>query len=123
MIMKPRILFVDDDAPILQMLSAFFRGKGYEVTTANTGQEAIALADGGYFDLTVLDIRLAGENGLELLGYFKANFPKLPVVMFTGMPDDDLLDQAMARGAAGFMRKSDSVDDLLAAVQVYVPKP
>jgi len=43
--------------------------------------------------------------------------------MFTGMPDDDLLDQAMLRGAAGFMRKSDSVDDLLAAVQVYVPKP
>ena len=121
--MNPRILFVDDDAPILQMLAAFFGGKGYEVTTANTGREAIALADAGQFDLTVLDIRLAGENGLELLGYFKANFPKLPVVMFTGMPDDDLLDQAMLRGAAGFMRKSDSVDDLLAAVQVYVPKP
>ena len=123
MLMNPRILFVDDDAPILQMLAAFFGGKGYDVTTANTGREAIALADSGHFDLTVLDIRLAGENGLELLGYFKANFPKLPVVMFTGMPDDDLLDQAMLRGAAGFMRKSDSVDDLLAAVQVYVPKP
>ena len=64
-----------------------------------------------------------GGERVELLGYFKANFPKLPVVMFTGMPDDDLLDQAMLRGAAGFMRKSDSVDDLLAAVQVYVPKP
>jgi DNA-binding NarL/FixJ family response regulator len=43
--------------------------------------------------------------------------------MFTGMPDDDLLDQAMAGGASGFMRKTDSLDELLAAVQVYVPKP
>jgi len=120
--MSPRILFVDDDLPILQMLSAFFSGKGYEVVTATTGQEAMALADEGRFDLTVLDIKLAGENGLELLGYFKANFPKLPVVMFTGMPDDDLLDQAMARGASGFMRKTDSLDDLLAAVKVYVPR-
>jgi DNA-binding NtrC family response regulator len=123
MAMNPRILFVDDDGPILEMLSAFFGGKGYEVTTANTGHEAMALADEGHLDLTVLDIRLAGENGLELLGYFKANFPKLPVVMFTGMPDEDLLDQAMLRGASGFMRKSDSMEDLLAAVQVYVPRP
>jgi DNA-binding NarL/FixJ family response regulator len=38
------------------------------------------------------------------------------------MPDDVLLDQAMAKGASGFMRKTDSMDDLLAAVQVYLPR-
>ena len=120
--MNPRILFVDDEAPVLEMLSSYFRSKGYEVATASSGQEAIALADGERFDLTILDIRLGGENGLELLAYFKTNFPKLPVVMFTGMPDDVLLDQAMAKGASGFMRKTDSMDDLLAAVQVYLPR-
>ena len=120
--MNPSILLVDDEAVILEMLSNYFRPKGYEVTTASTGQAAMALADEGRFDLAILDIRLAGENGLELLGSFKANFPKLPVVMFTGLPEDDLLDQAMARGASGFMRKTDSLDDLLAAVQVYLPK-
>ena len=120
--MKPRILFVDDEAAILELLSTFFRDKGYEVTTAATAQEAMALADQGLFDLTILDINLAGENGLELLGYFRTNFPKLPVVMFTGLPEDDLLDQAMARGASGYMRKSDSLEDLLAAVKVYIPR-
>jgi DNA-binding NarL/FixJ family response regulator len=80
-------------------------------------------ADEGHFDLAILDINLAGENGLELLGYFRTNFPKLPVVMFTGLPGgDELLDQAMAKGASGFMRKTDSLDDLLAAVQVYLPR-
>ena len=121
--MNPRILFVDDEAEILESLSAFFRIKGYDVTTARTAQEAMALADEERFDLALLDINLAGENGLELLGYFKANFPLVPVVIFTGLEEDDLLDQAMARGAAGFMRKADPLDDLLAALQVYVPKP
>ncbi len=120
--MNPRILFVDDEVTMLEMLSSYFREKGYAVSTASNGQEAMALADKGGFDLTILDIRLAGENGLELLGYFKTNFPKLPVVMFTAMPGDDLLDQAMARGASGFMRKTDPMDDLLAAVQVYLPR-
>ena len=121
--MKPHILFADDEAPMRALLSEFFRQKGYDMTTADSGQAAMRTADEGRFDLAILDINLAGENGLELLGYFRTNFPKLPVVMFTGMPGvDDLLDQAMARGASGFMRKTDSLDDLLAAVQVYLPK-
>lgn len=121
--MNPRILFVDDEAAMLEVLSAYFQDKGYKVTTARTAQEAMALADQGGFDLTILDINLAGENGLELLTFFRTNFPKLPVVMFTGLVEDDLLDQAMAKGASGFMRKTDALDDLLAAVKVYVPRP
>jgi CheY-like chemotaxis protein len=120
--MNRRILFVDDETAILEMLSVFFRDKGYDITSARSAHEAMALADQGFYDLTILDINLAGENGLELLGYFRANFPKLPVVMFTGLAEDDLLDQAMARGASGFMKKTDSLTDLLAAVQVYAPR-
>ena len=107
-----------------ELLSDYFRQKGYDITTAATGQAAMKLADEGHFDLAILDINLADENGLQLLGYFKTNFPKLPVVMFTGLPQgDELLEQAAARGASGFMRKTDSLDDLFAAVQAYVPKP
>ena len=122
MVMNPRILFVDDEAAMLEVLSAYFSDKGYAVTTARTAQEAMALADEGSFDLTILDINLAGENGLELLSFFRTNFPKLPVVMFTGLVEDELLDQAMAKGASGFMRKTDALDDLLAAVKIYMPR-
>jgi len=106
------------------MLSQFFRKKGYEITIAGTGPEAMEMADQGQFDLAIVDINLAGESGLQLLGCFKSNFPKLPVIMFTGMTGDEaLLDQALARGASGFMHKTQSLDDLFAAVQCYVPKP
>jgi DNA-binding response OmpR family regulator len=121
--MKPRVLFVDDDERMLELLCAYFEGKGFEVARAANAFEAMRQADENRFHLALLDIHLAEENGLQLLGYFRTNFPALPVVMFTGMPgDDDLLDQAMARGASGFMRKSDSLDNLLAAMRAYLPK-
>ncbi|MFO1478308.1 MAG: response regulator [Verrucomicrobiota bacterium] len=121
--MKPHILFADDDAGVRELLSEYFKAKGFDVTLATGGREAMELGDTMRFDLAILDINLAGENGLELLGYFRTNFPKLPVVMFTGLPgEENLLEQAMARGASGFMRKTDPLDDLLAAVKVYVPR-
>jgi DNA-binding NarL/FixJ family response regulator len=80
------------------------------------------LADEGRFDLAVFDINMAGENGLQLLSYFKKDYPDLPVVLFTGLPEnEELLDQALARGASGFMRKTDSLEDLCAAVRTYLP--
>jgi DNA-binding NtrC family response regulator len=121
--MKPRILFVDDDNRMLELLCAYFEGKGFEVAQATTSLEAMRQADASRFNLALLDINMADENGLQLLGYFKTNFPALPVVMFTGLDSgDDLLDQAMARGASGFMRKSDSLDNLFDAVRAYLPK-
>jgi CheY-like chemotaxis protein len=120
--MKPRILFVDDETSMLEILSLYFHDKGYDVATAETGLEAMRLADEGRFDLAVFDINMAGENGLQLLSYFKKDYPDLPVVLFTGLPEnEELLDQALARGASGFMRKTDSLEDLCAAVRTYLP--
>jgi len=121
-LMKPRILFVDDEASMLEILSLFFRDQGYEVVTAENGLKAMRLAEAGRIDLAVFDINMSGENGLQLLSYFRNSFPDLPVVLFTGMPEnEDLLDEALARGASGFLRKSDSLEDLCAAVRSYLP--
>jgi len=118
----PHILFVDDEAPIREMLSLYFRKKGFTVTAAVTGQEAMELVDQVGFNLAILDVNLAGENGLELLGFMKSNHPALPVIMFTGYESDpDLLEKALAGGASGFMRKSESLDSLFAEVRKHLP--
>ena len=120
--MSARILFLDDEAPMCELLSGYFRDKGYEVSTATAGRTAMDLADKERFDLAVFDINIAGENGLELLGYFKSHHPEVPVVMLTGMTGgDELIEQARLRGASGFMRKTDPMDDLFAAVKSYLP--
>lgn len=121
--MQPRLLVLDDEETIRQLLSVFFDRKGFQVVAVGSAREAMEAVDGESFDLAIFDINLAGENGLELLRYFKTNFPRLPVIMLTGMPDaEELLEQAMFRGANGFMRKTEPLENLFEAVQSYVRK-
>lgn len=124
MLVKPHILFVDDEAPIRELLALYFRKRGYEVTTAVCSADALKLVADGVFQLAVLDVDIAGENGLELLSTLKAKNAALPVIMFTGLKtDEDLLATSLARGADGFMCKTDSLHDLLGEVQRFVPAP
>ena|SRR5438552_6735994 len=117
----PHILFVDDEAPIREMLSLYFRKKGYSVTAAITGQQAMELADKVPFNLAILDVNLAGESGLDLLGFFKANYPALPVIVFTGMgADPELLARATTGGADGFMSKTEPLNKLFVEVNRHL---
>jgi len=121
---NPHILFVDDEAPIREMLSLYFRKKGLQVTAAVTSSEATKLAGEIPFSLAILDVELAGENGLDLLSFFKRNHPHLPVIIFTGMDGvEELVEEARARGANGFMRKTEPLDHLFAEVQRHLPTP
>lgn len=116
--MSQHILFVDDEIPIREMLSLYFKRKGFAVTTAGSRAEAVRLAEMTPFDLAILDIDLGGENGLELLGLFKRKYPKAPVVMFTSLDHDPaLLKEALARGADAYMSKTESLDTLAKEVQ------
>jgi len=105
------------------VLSVFFEEKGYDVTTTGVAADAIVLADREAFDLGIFDINLGGESGLELLRYFKSNFPDLPIIIYTGVTDDDVEEQAMFRGANGFVQKTEPLVDLFEAVKSYVGKP
>jgi len=121
---KPHILFVDDEAPIRELLALYFRKRGYEVTTAVTSKEALRLAAEGSFQLAILDVGIAGENGLELLTTLKAKHARLPVIMFTGLPSDtELLSKSMSLGADGFMQKTGALHELYGEVQRFAPVP
>ena len=116
--MSPQILLVDDEAPLRELLSLYFRKKGFLVTTAMSVAEAKAADKAGTFDLAILDVDLAGENGLDLLDHFTKQRPNMPVLIFTGLhADKELVEKALARGARGVMGKTRSLDDLLAEVR------
>jgi DNA-binding NtrC family response regulator len=118
---KAHILFVDDEAPIRELLSLYFRKKGLEVTTAMTGQQAREIVAVQPISLAILDVNLAGENGLELLGFFQSHYPQVPVIIFTGLTGQDMVEKAMAAGAKDFMRKSDSLEELFNVVRRHLP--
>jgi len=116
--MNPRVLFVDDEAPIRELLSIFFEERGMDVVTIGNTAGAMELARRESFSLAIVDLNLAGENGLELLGFLKAEHPKLPVIIFTGMNfDEQLMIEVKNRGAEGCMSKTDSLDALFREVK------
>lgn len=119
---KPLILFVDDEPPIRELLSLYFRKKGLEVTTAMTAREARDIAAKAPVSLAILDINLVGESGLELLSYFRSTYPSVPVILFTGLTGQDLVEKARAGGACDFMKKTDSLDALFKTVCRHLPQ-
>jgi DNA-binding NtrC family response regulator len=119
--MNPHILFVDDEAPIRELLSLYFRKKGFDVTTAVSAEEGRELAAKVPFDLAIVDVDIAGENGLDLLKHFRTNYPRAPVVIFSGMAGGALEQQAIDAGAVAFVAKSQSLSALFEAVSPHVP--
>jgi DNA-binding response OmpR family regulator len=116
--MKQRILVVDDEPQIRDMLSLYFTKRGYDVTAAGNSRDALRAADANSFDVVVLDIGLAEEDGLKVLESLKTSHPELRVIMLTGMGFvEDLLEEAHRKGADGYVSKVLPLDELLLAIQ------
>jgi DNA-binding response OmpR family regulator len=121
--MKPQILFVDDEAPIRDILSLYLRGKGMDVTTAATGQLAMDLFPQVPFDLTILDLNLAEGDGLDVLDFVRRKDLKHPVIIFTGVDESELLlKKALIGRANAVVRKMSSLDGLLAEIRHHLSK-
>ncbi len=116
--MKQHILVVDDEVQIRDLLSIYLSRQGYKVSTAATSGETLQIVEHTPVDAVVLDIGLAEEDGLKVLGKLKGEHPGLHVIMLTGMGFvDDLLQEAHQLGADGYVSKVLPLDELLVAIQ------
>lgn len=115
--MAKQILFVDDEADWLFMVASYFKDFGLETLTARTGKEAFRITSGVPLDVIIIDVNLAGENGVHLMEFFKTNHPGVPIILYTGMVhDQEAIDGMLAQGAYQYLRKG-TLNDLLEAVQ------
>jgi DNA-binding response OmpR family regulator len=120
---QPHVLFVDDEAPIRDLLALFFQKKGCQVTPVATISQAKELLAETHFHVAIIDLNLAGEDGMELFGYIKTKWSELPVVIFTGMNlSQDMLKKALAGRVAAVVRKTEPMGNLYAEVSKYFPK-
>src|SRR5688500_11972044 len=116
--MKQRILVVDDEPQMRQLLSMFLTQKGFQATAAATSEEALRKVREKPVDCVVLDINLGGEDGLQILANLKTFNPNLRVIMLTGMGFvEDLLQEAQQKGADGYVSKVLPLDELILALQ------
>ena len=94
-----RLLIVDDEASIRDMLAFFFHKRGFEVLTASSFAEGQASALRSTPDLVLSDIKMPDGNGLDLLRKIKAESPKTPVIMITAHTSTPDAIEAMKAGA------------------------
>ena len=93
-----KILIVDDQAGIRILLNEVFQREGFQTILAANGLEALQLF-GEHVDGVILDMKIPGMNGLEILQHIKEKKPEIPVMMMTGYGEQDLINTAMAMGA------------------------
>jgi DNA-binding response OmpR family regulator len=122
--MKQRILVVDDEAQIREMLSMYFARHDFDTATAGDSAAALRAVRESKIDVVVLDIGLAEEDGLALLEELKREKPALRVIMLTGMGFvEDLLQEAQQKGADGYVSKVLPLDELLLEIQRILKAP
>ncbi len=99
------ILVVDDEANLRRTVARVLQRAGFEVTTASSGSEGMALLAAQPFHLVYMDIRMPDMNGLEALKSIHAMYPQLPVILFTGQPDLNSAVSALRHGAMDYLQK------------------
>jgi DNA-binding response OmpR family regulator len=111
-----RILVVDDDKYLLDIIKIILESEGYIVETAIGGPEAMASLNAQKANLVLLDIRLPGEDGYQVLRQIRL-ISNVPVIMLTGVAEAASVAQSVELGADGYIRKPISSQELIAIVR------
>ncbi len=113
----PRILIVDDEPTILNLLNKILIGQGYDATPASNGEKALQLLQTEKFDLMVSDINMTPINGMELLRKATKDWPNMGVIMLTAYGTVATAVEAMKEGAFDYITKPFKLDELVLTVQ------
>jgi DNA-binding response OmpR family regulator len=123
--MVGRILVVDDDDLVLSSLSRVLKKMGNEVVCIDKSAQALAVLEQESFDLAILDIRMPGISGIDLLRGLRekeqaSRRPRLPVIVLTGYADEMGPKSYLELGADAYLQKPYELSDLLAAVRSHL---
>ena len=102
---KTQVLVIDDDAVVGRSFDRVLSQKGYEVSTALSGEEAMKDIERTDYDLVFTDIKMPGMDGIEVAERIKAQCPWTPVVVITGYGTEENEARASVLGVSGFVRK------------------
>lgn len=115
-----RVLLVDDHTLVRRGLNHVLQAciEDAEVTEAENADQAIEILSRERQDVALVDIRMPGRDGLDLLREIRASWPELPVIMLTCFDNSEYVKAALAQGAAGYLLKDSTPEDLTQAITV-----
>ncbi|HSL16733.1 MAG TPA: response regulator [Methylomirabilota bacterium] len=111
-----RLLLVDDEVGYLEVLAKRLTRRGFDVTTASSGSEAIRALRQWEFDLAVVDLKMEDMDGIEVLKVFKKMDPSLRVIMLTGHGSERAARDGISQGAFDYLIKPVGLEVLLETI-------
>ncbi len=121
--MPYKVLIVDDEEAVRDLFVDLLKKEGYQTSACATGEETLELLKKEKFDVVLLDIKLPGINGLEVLKNISDNYKDLTVVMITGFGyDEDLLAKSKRFGCAGYLGKNMPVSQIITTFKQFVKR-
>ncbi len=118
-----KVLVVEDDPTVGQYVRRGLEEYGYQADLVTDGLEALRLVAGGNFDLMVLDLRLPGMSGIELVRTLRDRGVTIPVLVLTAQDSIDFKVQALREGADDYVTKPFSFEELLARLDALARRP
>ena len=114
---KPRLLLVEDEAPIREGLVELFTSQGFDVDAVGDGLLAVERAADGGFDAVLLDIMLPGMDGLSVLTHLRARSDSVPVLLLTAKGAEEDIVRGLEKGADDYVTKPFGIHELVARVR------
>ena len=109
---QPTVLVVDDEEAIQDMFKLFLKKAGFSRLVVGTGKDALAALKKQKFDLCFLDLQLPDITGDEIYAEAKAKYPDLAIVIITGYPDSEMMNNILKHGPVTMLKKPLRVEDL-----------
>jgi DNA-binding NtrC family response regulator len=119
---RTKVLLVDDEVEFASALSERLQMRNYDVRTASNGLEAMALFHESPPDVVLLDLRIPGMDGLEILSNIKKFDPSIEVLMLTGHGDRESVQKGMQTGALEYIMKPIDIDELTSKINKAMKK-
>jgi two-component system chemotaxis response regulator CheY len=124
---RGRILIIDDEEEIREVLKMHLESAGYMVIEAEDGEDGINKMRGGsnllQVGLIITDIRMPKVNGVEAIDYLRTNAPSKPILVLTGYPDTDLAISLLKKGVKEYLVKPIDKKVLLEKVKKVLGSP
>jgi DNA-binding response OmpR family regulator len=119
---KTRLLYVDDEDALRELVKSQLEGEGFQVETADDGDTGIAMLGKHPFDVILLDMRMPRVNGIEVLKHIRAKKIPSRVIVLTAVDDLSVAIEAVKNGANDYITKPYDLTALVTAIQRVLSK-
>jgi DNA-binding NtrC family response regulator len=112
-----RVMLVDDEVDFLESMKKILQRRRMVITTAESGEKALVLLKEKIVDIAIVDVKMPGMDGLDVLKRIKKDFPSVEVVLLTGHPTVDAALEGIKLGADEYLKKPPDIDELISTIR------